>query len=647
MSVKRAFFSIFQKLTLFCCAIFFGFSNAFSANLPSGYTELEYIESTGTQYIDTGLVVKSNTLADFDYQYTNCDGTNYVFGQVSGSGSSIMGYRTTRIWWFKATNLSNACDLNKHTVSFASDGKVYQDGQVLATMGSFSGTQSATIKLFAELNDENVINKGRVKIYNFTFKEGSTIVRNFVPAKNSSGVVGMYDTVSGNFFTNQGTGEFTGGNPVIGSACNNGTGVLAVQQNLYDTAIVRHKGCLAANGTYPYSDTATDYLNVFFYVEPNTSYTYTTTTAGTRDGIFEYNRVFNPDDYNAENQISTDRIIQAGTTSGKYASGTFTTSADAKMVMFYGSNNWPTTPKGLTIYPTNRPIGTVYCDTTYRSNPIKIATTAYNTARFSPVMNDLNSTIATIRDVVTNTINQTKAIADLQAKKQTRPDEQCPAGKKCLLVEDNDGVPHWYEIIENVYGLPVGYTPLEYIQSDGNSWIDTGIKGNMSYKYDIEFQQLDAGQYRNWGAFNQQTYNGGPNMSLTYATGFAVRWTVTGSAEQLVNEMSSLDTNRHHLVIDNGYVTWDGVAKGRSGGHRDNYILSYNLFLGTVNPGGTTPTANAKSKYYSYKVWNGNGDLIQNFVPAKNSSGVIGMYDLVNDVFYTNKGTGTFIGKEF
>ena len=82
-------------------------------------------------------------------------------------------------------------------------------------------------------------------------------------------------------------------------------------------------------------------------------------------------------------------------------------------------------------------------------NPIKIATTAYNSARFSPVVTELNDTIATIRDVVTNTINQTKAIADLQATKQTRPDETCPAGKKCLLVEDNDGTPHWYEIIES------------------------------------------------------------------------------------------------------------------------------------------------------------------------------------------------------
>ena len=89
--------------------------------------------------------------------------------------------------------------------------------------------------------------------------------------------------------------------------------------------------------------------------------------------------------------------------------------------------------------------------TTIAANAIKIATTAYNTARFSPVMTDLNSAVATIREIVTKTINQTAAIASLQADKQTRPEDACPAGKKCLLVETEENgviVPHWFPIIE-------------------------------------------------------------------------------------------------------------------------------------------------------------------------------------------------------
>ena len=90
-------------------------------------------------------------------------------------------------------------------------------------------------------------------------------------------------------------------------------------------------------------------------------------------------------------------------------------------------------------------------ETTYCAPNIKIATTAYNAARFSPVKTDLDSAVATIREIVTKTINQTAAIASLQADKQTRPEDACPAGKKCLLVETEENgviVPHWFPIIE-------------------------------------------------------------------------------------------------------------------------------------------------------------------------------------------------------
>jgi len=90
-------------------------------------------------------------------------------------------------------------------------------------------------------------------------------------------------------------------------------------------------------------------------------------------------------------------------------------------------------------------------ETTYCAPNIKIATTAYNVARFSSVKTDLNNAVATIREIVTKTINQTAAIASLQADKQTRPEDACPAGKKCLLVETEENgviVPHWFPIIE-------------------------------------------------------------------------------------------------------------------------------------------------------------------------------------------------------
>ncbi len=181
--------------------------------------------------------------------------------------------------------------------------------------------------------------------------------------------------------------------------------------------------------------------------------------------------------------------------------------------------------------------------------------------------------------------------------------------------------------------VPAGYTPVEWIESNGTQYIDTDIKGHMNYTYELDFQQTDTGQYRNWGVFNQSTGQG-QNMSFTWSRGWAVRWASAINGTDIV-DLGSIDTKRHILRIVDGEIYFDGVDRGRSTGHDSSFVFNYNLFLGTINPGGTTPTTNAKSKYYSYKVWDANGDLIQNFVPARqNSDNKVGMYDTVSGRFF-------------
>ncbi|MBP9999705.1 MAG: hypothetical protein KBT14_03380, partial [Proteobacteria bacterium] len=79
---------------------------------------------------------------------------------------------------------------------------------------------------------------------------------------------------------------------------------------------------------------------------------------------------------------------------------------------------------------------------------IQIATTKFVDEEFAAAEAKLATTVQTIESVVSRTITQTGQIATLQETKQTRPDESCPANMKCLLVQDEDGTPHWYPIIE-------------------------------------------------------------------------------------------------------------------------------------------------------------------------------------------------------
>ena len=268
--------------------------------------------------------------------------------------------------------------------------------------------------------------------------------------------------------------------------------------------------------------------------------------------------------------------------------------------------------------------------------PIKIATTAYNSARFSPVVTELNDTIATIRSVVTNTINQTKAIADLQATKQTRPDENCPAGKKCLLVEDNDGTPHWYEIIENAYGLPSGYTALEYIQSRGAQYINTGIYATQNTAIETRFINLNNTSNTSiligngWSGGNYQlsivAQTGAPNKIGGLTNTLRDFWTT--------NTDFVVSMNKNGLYVNNSLKAWSGtLTEFNSNNANPLYLLG-------------DPTASNRytyAKLFYMKIYDDNV-LWRNFVPAKrDSDGVIGLYDTVTYTFFTNAGSGTFV----
>ena len=169
---------------------------------------LEYLESTGTQYIDTGLVVKANTLADFTFQFTEIPSTaSGIFGTAAGAAASVMAYRSNSIWWFKITTKTE--DLDKHHVVFSKDGNCYKDGISIATRGTFGRQQNYTMLLFASLTDNNVIQYSSSKIFNFKFYEGDVLTRDYIPVLDWNDVPCMYDRVNNKLYYNQGTGEFS------------------------------------------------------------------------------------------------------------------------------------------------------------------------------------------------------------------------------------------------------------------------------------------------------------------------------------------------------------------------------------------------------------------------------------------------------
>ena len=285
-----------------------------------------------------------------------------------------------------------------------------------------------------------------------------------------------------------------------------------------------------------------------------------------------------------------------------------------------------------------------YCET-----PIKIATTKYNETAFGPLNTALANAISVVDTVVSNTITQAGRIATLQTQKQTRPNdiaddnEKCPAGKKCLLVEDASGIPHWYEIVTG--RLPDGYTELEYIESTGTQWIDP----------DINITSTNIATFKSEAVISNVTREGGsisgyssPSSKLWYgltSTSPYEFYYSDGHQEKSLNVVSEFRYYKYVIDAPNGsysvYTESDEAVTSKTG---LNFSTSndFKFYLFTYSPAGSASAFKPQKIKYA-KFWF-DGALVRNLVPALNPDGKIGMYDLVGGRFYENAGTGTFIG---
>lgn len=182
----------------------------------------------------------------------------------------------------------------------------------------------------------------------------------------------------------------------------------------------------------------------------------------------------------------------------------------------------------------------------------------------------------------------------------------------------------------SVQVLPDGYTQIEYVQSDGGAhWIDTGFKPNQNTGIIAKFQLLSstANQTPIYArtAMNVATFGVFIDVSSKWTADYGTkRFTGTTSAQSLIN----LNFNKNVVKFNNESYTFDTQT----------FQSNSNLTIFGRNTGGTVQYT-AKMKLYSCEIYD-NGTLIRNFIPCKNSSGTIGLYDIVNSQFYTNVGTG-------
>ena len=209
-------------------SLYFGVANAVPRELPSGYTQVEYIQSSGTQYIDTGYAFSSeNAKVEIGYEYVSLlgqsailgsyDGTNFCFCPFIASGSN-------NVVFFAGTtqNLFStpvAVGIHYNLVCSTNNKVMSVDFNGIKNSANYSGTiqTGKTMTVFADNMASGVTQYSAMKLKYCKMYQDDVLVRDFVPCKNASGTVGLYDLANGKFYENAGTGTFTAGTTTIAS----------------------------------------------------------------------------------------------------------------------------------------------------------------------------------------------------------------------------------------------------------------------------------------------------------------------------------------------------------------------------------------------------------------------------------------------
>lgn len=165
--------------------------------LPSTYRKLEYIQSSGKQYIDTGVVVKDITEIQVDFQaVTILSGENqYASSWVDNSNHIQIG-------------INGNTFMDSGGVTYSQTSSVTARTQAV---GVPLGAVNLHLYLFAQSESTGALHYSSGRIFSCQITTADGLVRNFVPCKNPDGVIGMYDVVNDKFYQNSGSDTFIAG----------------------------------------------------------------------------------------------------------------------------------------------------------------------------------------------------------------------------------------------------------------------------------------------------------------------------------------------------------------------------------------------------------------------------------------------------
>ena len=605
--------------------------------LPSAYSPIEYLQFTGTQYIDTGAIVDSNTGFDITFEVLNGQSSSpyyNLFGvrgndSSGGTGETQNFFRIDTIpvdsnsgTEFKyGSTVYNSGITNTSKINIKLINKVYTkpDGSTITLNGNIT---SGLPMYIGCINKDNTAygNKASIKVDRFKIYSGSTLTHDFIPVQRvSDKVLGLYDLKTSTFKTNLGSGVFTSNlmNDPSSLAYFNGDS-LQSQGNLSLTI---------TNNNVTLSNEQTHFGKNSLKFDGSSSYMYmpfpsTYTGDITIEGWF-----YQTSNNNTSYPTPFTLISSAGR--GMYMHR----SSSQTFVAATPSNSWPGLGGGTTALNTWTHIAmclsgtTTYC---FLDGKLKGTLTDTNTSYVGLTLGTLAESASSNHQ---SGCYYKGYIAELKVSKGCKwtKDFTLPATPYSTAKDFNP----WKQPVQMFVNtgisttVPSGLVELEYIQSSGTQYINTGFNPNQNTKIELDVLSAEG------TSSNIPYIFGTQDSSNNY---FVATW-VLGYGNGMVTTGINLYDGKFHVVkVENGALYKDGsIIAQRT---VSSFSIGVPIFLFAVNSSRQS-TGYGACKLRSCKIYD-NGTLVRDFIPCKNASGVIGLWDDVNSVFYQNAGTGTF-----
>lgn len=180
-------------------------------------------------------------------------------------------------------------------------------------------------------------------------------------------------------------------------------------------------------------------------------------------------------------------------------------------------------------------------------------------------------------------------------------------------------------------GLPAGYKALSYIESDGTQWLKTGVVGEGRWEIDIEFLNTTKRQLMGYGGSGDEYW--GVQSSGYYGL-------TEDAANLLTVKAGQRDTFVHNFGAYGLYYMEANDSKLDLHVRTDVGTKEYMLF--NIRE---TEEYSAIAKMYGVKAMQ-NGELVRNYIPCINPNGVVGLYDVANNLFQASNTSTGFIASE-